>query len=68
MAGLDTIDPANPCLLRCAMGFRWRARPSWPNIEIEMPARELDEGLPLIGEYALNGRTMMLGKARVLTS
>jgi len=35
---------------------------------IEMPARELDEGFPLIGEYALNGRTMMLGKARVLTS
>jgi hypothetical protein len=34
----------------------------------EMPARELDEGFPVIGEYALHGRTRMLGNAPVLTS
>ena len=34
----------------------------------EMPARELDEGIPVIGEYALHGRTGLPDKARVLTS
>jgi hypothetical protein len=35
----------------------------------EMPARELDEGIPLVEEYALHRRTKVVGKvARVLTS
>ena len=35
----------------------------------EMPARELDEGIPVVEEYALHRRTKVVGKvARVLTS
>ena len=35
----------------------------------EMPGRELDEVIPVVGEYALHRRTKVLGKvARVLTS
>jgi hypothetical protein len=34
----------------------------------EMPARELDEGNPVVGEYALRRRTGVLDKVRVLTS
>ena len=31
----------------------------------EMPARELGEGIPVVGEYALRRRTGVLGKMRV---
>jgi hypothetical protein len=31
----------------------------------EMPARELDEGIPVVGEYALHRRAGVLGKVRV---
>jgi hypothetical protein len=31
----------------------------------EMPARELDEGIPVVGEYALHRRAGALGKVRV---
>jgi hypothetical protein len=34
----------------------------------EMPARELDEGIAVVREYALRRRTAVLGKVRVLTS
>ena len=34
----------------------------------EIPAHELDEGIPVIREYAMHGRTVMPGKARVLAS
>ena len=33
----------------------------------EVPARELDEGIAVTGEYALRRRTGVLGKVRVLT-
>jgi hypothetical protein len=34
-----------------------------------MPGREPDEVIPVVGEYALHGRTKVVGKvARVLTS
>jgi hypothetical protein len=34
----------------------------------EMPARELDEGIVVVEEYAVRRRTAVLGKVRVLTS
>jgi len=33
----------------------------------ELPARELDEGIAVVGEYALRRRTAVMGKMRVLT-
>jgi hypothetical protein len=33
MAGLDIIDPANPCFLRGAVGVRRRAWSNWADIE-----------------------------------
>lgn len=37
----------------------------WIQYYREMPARELDEGIPVVGEYALHRRTGVLGKVRV---
>ena len=34
----------------------------------EIPARELDEGIVVVEEYAVRRRTAVLGKVRVLTS
>jgi len=34
----------------------------------EMPARELDEEIPVVGEYALRRRSEVMGKVRVLRS
>ena len=34
----------------------------------EMPARELDEGIPVVEEYALHRRAGIAGKVRVLTT
>ena len=37
----------------------------WIQYYREMPARELDEGIPVVGEYALHRRTGVLGKVCV---
>jgi hypothetical protein len=77
MAGFDEVDPADLCLpmssLQCwpracvgrpAHGGRVGLQPYR-----EMPARELDKGIPVVEEYALHRRTKVVGKvARVLTS
>jgi hypothetical protein len=33
-----------------------------------MPARDLDEGISLVGEYILHRQTGVVGKVRVLTA
>jgi hypothetical protein len=74
MAGFDKVDPANPCLL-CSVArvHAWagpRAHDGRVGLQPhrEMPARALDEGIPVVGEYALHRRTGAVGKVRVLTS
>ena len=73
MAGLDKIDPANSChgcsaaraprvggpahMAGRVSSFIWKCR-----------ARERFEGIPVVGEYALQWRAGVAGKVRVLTS
>jgi hypothetical protein len=80
MAGSDTFDPAKPCgpakpcesayprFLQCSA--RPGARMTDDRIRYcrERPARELDEGILVVEEYAVRRRTAVLGKVRVLTS
>jgi hypothetical protein len=65
MAGFDKVDPANPCLLTVLPAHDGRAGLQPYR---EMPACDLDKGIPVAGEYALHRRTGMAGKVRVLTS
>ena len=67
MAGFDKIDPADPCLLCGAL--RACAGPGMTAKRVcqpyrEMPARALDEGIPVVGEYALQRQIGVLGKVR----
>ena len=69
MAGLDKVDPAKPCLV-CRVIARGRLAHDGVGLQPyrEMPARELDEEIPVVGEYALRRRTEVVGKVRVLMS
>jgi hypothetical protein len=69
MAGSDTIGPAYPCLSTALRGSRKPAddgRTGLPYYR-ELPALELDEGITVVGEYALRRRTEVMGKMRVPT-
>ena len=70
MAGLDKIDPANPCLACGVIRGAGSAHDGRVGLQPyqEMPARELDEEIPVVGEYALRRRTEVVGKVRVLKS
>ena len=69
MAGSDTIDPAYACL-SVALRLRKPLDDDRAGLEYyrELSARKLDEGIAVIGEYALRGRTAVKGTARVLIS
>jgi hypothetical protein len=75
MAGIDTIDPANPCHPSgTAHGL------SVPRISAggddgrtafqyhQNGRRQNREAIAVVGKYALRRRTAVLGKGRVLTS
>jgi hypothetical protein len=68
MAGSDTIGPAYPCLSIVLRGCVSLLMPAGRDpYHRELPARELDEGIAVVGEYALRRRTAVMGKMRVLT-
>lgn len=76
MAGFDKVDPADLCLSMsslqccpraCVGKFANDGRVA-PQAYRELPARELDEGIPVVREYALYRRTEVVGKVCVLTS
>jgi hypothetical protein len=69
MAGLDKVDPAMPCPFRSVACGRL-AQDGRMGLEPcrEMPARELDEEIPVAGEYPLRRRSEAMGKVRVLRS
>jgi len=71
MAGFDKVDPANPCIICSGARMRGQVRASRPvglQPYREMPACELDEGIPVVDKYALRRRAGVAGKVRVLTS
>ena len=70
MAGFDKVDPANSrciCGVVCASGLADDGRAGL-HFYREIPARELDEGIAVIGEYALHRRSGAAGKVGVPTS
>ena len=66
MAGSDNIDPADPCLLCCAARVRRSGHDRQAGLQFyrEMPAVRWDEGIPVVGEYALQRQIGVLGKVR----
>jgi hypothetical protein len=75
MAGLDTIDPANPCLSLFGLSSSVSLRSAlplltagWTSNVVENCGRELDEKIPADGEYAFHAATEVPGRTRVLTS
>ncbi|MDB5640131.1 MAG: hypothetical protein JWP51_5039 [Bradyrhizobium sp.] len=72
MAGLDKIDPANPCYRYSAARAPRVGRPAHmagrvSSVVKKCRARERFEGIPVVGEYALQRRAAVAGKVRVLT-
>jgi len=73
MAGFDKVGPANPCIICSCARLPCVGRPAHDGrVGLqpyrEMPARELDEGIPVVEEYALHRRAGIAGKVRVLTT
>jgi hypothetical protein len=73
MAGFDKVDPANPCFLCSAGHIRSVARPAHDRQVGRKPCREkqapeLDEAIPVVGDYALQKRAGAAKELRVLTS
>jgi hypothetical protein len=69
MAGLDKVDPANPCFLCCAgRACAWAVPVERARSLIEKCPRALDEGFLVLEQYGLRRRTAGVGKVRVLTS
>ena len=63
MAGFDKVDPANCVLDGPARDGQVGLQPNR-----EMPTRWPDEGIPVVGRYALHRLIGVQGKMHVLTS
>jgi hypothetical protein len=70
MAGFDKVDPANLCCLCGAGCAGWLTDDGRVDLQLcrRIPARVPDEGIAVVGEYALHRRIGLAGKMRVLTS
>ena len=53
---------------RCNPRADLRMTAEWVSSFIKKCPRELEEEIPVVGEYALRRRTEVVGKVRVLTS
>jgi hypothetical protein len=69
MAGFDKVDPANSCCL-CGAAACWLADDGRVDLQLYRKTRTHtpDEGIAVVGEYALHRRIGLAGKMRVLTS
>jgi len=73
MAGFDKVDPANPCFLCSAGHICAGGAPAHDHRVGRQPCREkqapeLDEAIPVFGEYALQKQAEVANKLRVPTS